>query len=88
MGAISTGNWPYRYTAIMEIAVGPLVVFARLAALTGSGEMTFAYCTERQSQSLWHVQNGGGLEVLFCCSFLRIALAGTGSFALIEKRHS
>ncbi|HQC45888.1 MAG TPA: DoxX family protein [Myxococcota bacterium] len=89
MGAIPTGTWPYWYGGVIELVVGLLVLlglFTRLAALLGSGEMAFAYFTEHQPQGLLPIQNGGELAVLYCFSFLLIAFAGAGAWAV--QRHA
>lgn len=89
MGAIPAGTWPYWYASIIEIVVGLLVVlglFARLAALVGAAEMAFAYFTQHLPKSIWPLQNGGEPAVLFCFSFLLIAFAGAGAFALQKQR--
>lgn len=85
MGKIAVGTWPYWWAAIIELLIGLLVLtglFARLAALVGSGEMAFAYFTEHQPQGFWPIQNGGELAVLYCFAFLLIAFAGAGAFAV------
>ena len=74
---------------VAALVVGLLVLtglFARIAALIGSGQMAFAYFTEHQPKGFWPIQNGGELAVLYCFAFLLIAFAGAGAFALQKHR--
>ena len=89
MGTIPVGTWPYWYAGAIELVVGLLVLtglFARIAALIGSGTMAFAYFTEHQPKGFSPLQNGGELAVLYCFAFLLIAFAGAGAFALQKHR--
>ena len=84
-GAVPFGSWPFWWAGVIELVVGLLValgLFARLAALLGSGAMAFAYFTEHQPDGLLPIQNGGELAVLYCFALLLIAFAGPGAFAL------
>lgn len=84
-GAVPVGTWPYWYAGVIELVVGLLVllgVFTRIAALIGSGQMAYAYFTEHQPNGLWPIENGGELATLYCFSFLLIAFAGAGAFAI------
>lgn len=88
-GAVPVGTWPYWWAGLVEIAIGVLVLlglFARLAALVGSGEMAFAYFTEHQPKAFWPLENGGELAVLYCFALLLIAFAGVGAFAVRGPR--
>ena len=88
-GTVPVGTWPYWWAGVIELVVGALLVtglFARVAALIGSGEMAFAYFTEHQSHGFWPLQNGGELAVLYCLSLLLIAFAGAGAFTLGARR--
>jgi putative oxidoreductase len=85
IGAVPVGTWPYWWAGVIELVVGLLLItglFARPAALLGSGTMAFAYFTEHQSHGFWPIQNGGELAVLYCFALFLIAFAGTGAFAL------
>ncbi|MGY4708935.1 DoxX family protein [Mycolicibacterium sp. CBM1] len=87
-GAAPVGAWPYWYAGVIELVVGVLValgLFARIAALIGSGEMAFAYFTQHQPKALLPIENGGELSVLYCFSFLLIAFAGAGALALESR---
>ena len=84
-GAVPFGSWPFWWAGVIELVVGLLValgLFARLAALLGSGAMAFAYFTEHQPDGLLPIQNGGELAVLYCFALLLIAFTGPGAFAL------
>lgn len=84
-GTVPVGTWPYWWAGVIELIVGVALItglFARVAALLGSGAMAFAYFTEHQPHGFWPIQNGGELAVLYCFSLLLIAFAGTGAFAL------
>lgn len=88
-GTVPMGTWPYWWAGVIELVVGVLLVtglFARPAALLGSGAMAFAYFTEHQPDGFWPIQNGGELAVLYCFSLFLIAFAGTGAFALGSRR--
>lgn len=88
-GAVPVGTWPYWYAGVIELVVGVLVmlgVFTRVAALIGSGQMAYAYFTEHQPKALWPIENGGEMAVLYCFSFLLIAFAGAGAFAVRDRR--
>jgi len=87
-GAVPFGTWPYWWAGLIELVVGLLValgLFTRLAALLGSGTMAFAYFTAHQADGLLPIQNGGELSVLYCFSFLLIAFAGAGAFAVRDR---
>ncbi|WP_328357714.1 DoxX family protein [Mycobacterium sp. NBC_00419] len=86
-GAVPVGTWPYWYAGVIELVVGVLVilglgVITRIAAIIGSGQMAFAYFTQHQPNALWPIDNGGELAILYCFSFLLIAFAGVGAFAV------
>lgn len=89
-GAVPVGTWPYWYAGVIELVVGVLVilglgVITRIAAIIGSGQMAYAYFTEHQPTALWPIENGGELAILYCFSFLLIAFAGVGAFALRSR---
>lgn len=89
-GAVPVGTWPYWYAGVIELVVGVLVilglgVITRIAAIVGSGQMAYAYFTEHQPTALWPIENGGELAILYCFSFLLIAFAGVGAFALRSR---
>ncbi|GIH15024.1 DoxX family protein [Rugosimonospora africana] len=89
--ATTAGTWPGWYAALIQLAAGTLVLIGlvtRPAALLASGSMAYAYFTVHQERGLWPIQNGGELPVMFCWSFLLIAIFGPGAWsvgALIRK---
>jgi putative oxidoreductase len=92
-GAVEVGTWPYWYAGVIELVVGVLVilglgVITRIAALIGSGTMAYAYFTQHQPKALWPIDNGGELAILYCFSFLLIAFAGAGAFAIQGRRRA
>lgn len=79
------GQWPGWWAALIQFAAGAFVLFGlgtRVAALLCSGSMAYAYFTVHQEKSLLPIQNGGEPAVMFCWSFLLIALFGAGPWAL------
>ncbi len=66
--------------------VGGLLVAAglltRLAAFVCSGQMAAAYFMAHAGRSIWPIENGGELAVLFCFVFLYIASRGGGPLSL------
>ncbi|MFF5206264.1 DoxX family protein [Streptosporangium sp. NPDC000396] len=79
------GAWPQWYAGIIELVGGTLVLLGlatRIAALICSGEMAFAYFTVHQPRALWPLENEGELAALYSWSFLLIAVAGPGVWAL------
>ena len=69
----------------IELAGGLLVavgLLTRLAAFICSGQMAAAYFMAHAGRSVWPIENGGELAVLFCFVFLYIASRGGGSFSL------
>ncbi|NJC68573.1 DoxX family protein [Planosporangium thailandense] len=83
--AAHVGAWPGWWAAVIQLVTGTLVLLGcltRLAALLASGSMAYAYFTVHQERGLLPIQNGGELPVLFCWSFLLIAIAGPGRWSL------
>jgi putative oxidoreductase len=84
-GTPSFGAWPDWWAAVIELVGGILVLFGlgtRGAALICSGSMAFAYFTKHQPHEVFPIQNGGEPAVMFCWSYLLIAVFGPGSWAL------
>ena len=87
-GRPPVGAWPGWWAGFIQLAGGVLVlvgvgeVGTRVAALVSSGSMAYAYFTVHQEAALWPVQNGGEPSVLFCWSFLLIAVIGPGTWTL------
>lgn len=69
----------------LELVGGTLLVlglFTRLAAFVLSGEMAFAYFIAHLPHSFLPIVNHGELAVLYCFTFLYLAVAGGGPIAL------
>ncbi|MET8682250.1 DoxX family protein [Streptomyces sp. NPDC004647] len=84
-GTVPTGTWPGWYAAVIELAVGTLVMLGlatRIAALLGSGAMAYAYFTVHQSQGLLPFENDGEASVMFCWSLLLLVFTGPGAWAV------
>lgn len=84
-GAAPVGAWPGWWAALIQLVGGALVVLGlgtRAAALLCSGSMAYAYFSIHQEKALLPIQNGGEAAVMFCWTFLLIALAGPGTWAL------
>ncbi|MDO3705168.1 DoxX family protein [Micromonospora sp. C28SCA-DRY-2] len=83
--AIPLGQWPGWWAALIQGVCGGLVLlglFTRPAAILASGSMAYAYFMVHQPDALLPLRNGGELAVLFCWSFLLIAVLGPGAWAL------
>jgi putative oxidoreductase len=87
-GRPSAGEWPGWWAGLIQLIGGAIVFLGlgdlptRLAAVANSGSMAYAYFTVHQKHALWPIENGGELSVLFCWSFLLIALLGPGTYTL------
>jgi len=85
-GAIApVGSWPIWWAGVIELVGGGLVLiglFTRPAAVLCSGAMAFAYFTVHLPQGALPLQNHGELAILYCLTFLLIAILGPGRFAL------
>jgi putative oxidoreductase len=83
--AVPAGMWPAWWASLIELAGGGLVLlglFTWPAALLCSGAMAYAYFTVHQPMALFPLENQGEQAVLFCWTFLLIALLGPGPFSL------
>jgi putative oxidoreductase len=77
--------WPFGIAGIIEIVFGILLLvglWTRLAAFILSGEMAIAYFWIHQPNSLYPMLNGGESAVFFCFTFLYLASAGGGPWAI------
>ncbi|WP_405592194.1 DoxX family protein [Streptomyces sp. NBC_01190] len=87
-GKPSVGAWPGWWAGLIQLTGGILVflgigeVGTRVAAVVSSGSMAYAYFTVHQKHAVWPIQNGGELSVLFCWSFLLLAITGPGAWTL------
>ncbi|MEW2375876.1 DoxX family protein [Micromonospora sp. NPDC047812] len=83
--AVPLGEWPGWWAALIQAVCGGLVLvglLTRPAALLASGSMAYAYFVVHQPDALLPLRNGGELAVLFCWSFLLIAVFGPGAWAV------
>ncbi|MEU9509025.1 DoxX family protein [Micromonospora sp. NPDC048170] len=83
--AVPLGEWPGWWAALIQAVCGGLVLvglLTRAAALLASGSMAYAYFVVHQPDALLPLHNGGELAVLFCWSFLLIAVFGPGAWAV------
>ena len=70
---------------LIELVGGTLVLlglFTRPVALLLSGEMAIAYFMMHMPQNFYPIANGGEAAILFCFTFLLIAAAGPGPWAI------
>ena len=82
--AIEPGTWPNWYAGVIQLVCGALVLAGlatRPAAILASGSMAYAYFAVHQPLGLLPLNNNGELAVLFCWSFLLIAVLGPGRYA-------
>lgn len=82
---IALGTWPGWWAAAIQLVGGALVcagLGTRYAALVSSGSMAYAYFTVHQVNGLLPITNNGESAAMFCWTFLIIAVAGPGRFAL------
>lgn len=87
--AVPAGMWPGWWACAIELVAGALVLiglYARPAAVLCSGIMAFAYFTVHQPTGLLPIQNLGEPAVMFCWTFLLLAVVGPGSLALDTLR--
>lgn len=90
-GTVPFLAWPAWWASILELIAGSLVMlglFTRPAALLCSGAMAYAYFTVHQPLGLFPLENMGEQAVLYCWTFLLIAVFGAGSYALDNLRGS
>jgi len=76
-------------TGLIELVGGVLVMvglFGAVVAFVCSGEMAVAYFTAHQPRALFPLQNGGELAILYCWTFLLIAVRGSGIWSVDAAR--
>lgn len=77
---------------VLELGGGVLLalgLFTRPVAFVLSGMMAVAYWMAHAPQSVYPIQNGGELAIMFCFAFLYIAAVGGGPWAadaVLRKR--
>ncbi|MEV6693422.1 DoxX family protein [Micromonospora sp. NPDC051196] len=82
---VPLAQWPGWWAALIQALCGALVLvglLTRPAALLASGSMAYAYFVVHQPEALLPLRNHGELSVLFCWSFLLVAVLGPGTWAL------
>ena len=73
------------FAGALELAGGALLalgLFTRPIAFVLSGMMAVAYWMALAPQAFWPIQNQGELAIMFCFTFLYIAAAGGGPWAV------
>ncbi|GGZ98781.1 hypothetical protein GCM10010371_67980 [Streptomyces subrutilus] len=83
-GPVPTGLWPYWWAGLIGLTGGALLI--RPAAPLCSGVMAYAYFTEHQPDRLLPMQNDGELAVLYCWTFLALAVAAPTALSLRGAR--
>jgi len=87
--AYSLTAWPVGPAGVIEVAAGILITigfFSRYAAFIASGEMAIAFWIAHFPRGgIFPLVNGGGEAVLYCFTFLYLAAAGPGAFAVNQK---
>lgn len=84
-GAPDTGAWPDWWAAVIQLVGGALVLCGlgtRGVAVVCSGSMAYAYFLRHQPDAMFPIENGGEAAVMFCWSFLLIAVQGPGMWAV------
>ncbi|MEI9401612.1 DoxX family protein [Mesorhizobium argentiipisi] len=74
---------------ILEFAGGILLalgLFTRPVAFLLAGEMAIAYFMAHMPRDFFPVNNGGDSAISFCFIFLYLVFAGSGAFALDNRR--
>jgi putative oxidoreductase len=87
--AAPPGGFPQLLTLLwwqgaIELVGGIALVaglFTRYAAFILSGDMAAAYFKVHAPESFWPSLNGGDAAILYCFTFLFIAVAGGGAFS-------
>jgi len=75
-------------SGIIELVGGALValgLFSRIAAFICSGQMAVAYFMAHFPGGFFPILNGGELAIVYCFTFLYLAAAGPGAFAINQK---
>lgn len=84
----STGSMLW-IAGLIETIGGVLIVagaFTRPVAFLLCGTMASAYFLGHAKNSLWPIQNGGELAVLYCFFFLYLTFSGAGSASVDSLR--
>jgi putative oxidoreductase len=77
------------YQGIIEIVGGVLLIlglFTRPVAFILAGDMAFAYFMGHSSRSIYPIQNGGNLSILYCFVFFYLVFSGAGPWSIDARR--
>jgi putative oxidoreductase len=80
------------FAGVLEIVGGLLIalgIFTKPLAFLLSGQMAFAYFLSHAPDGFWPLLNGGEPAVLYCFTFLFLAVAGAGKLSVdswLERR--
>lgn len=77
------------YAGLIEIVGGVLLILGlltRLVAFIVAGEMAFAYFMGHAPRSMYPIQNGGNLAILYCFVFFYLVFAGPGPWSIDARR--
>lgn len=75
----------YWFAGAIELVGGALLtlgLFTRIAAFIMSGEMAFAYFLSHAPHGFFPILNRGDGAILYCFTFLYLAVAGAGPWSL------
>jgi putative oxidoreductase len=76
------------YQGIIEVIGGPLLILGLLTrpvAFILAGDMAFAYFMGHSARSIYPIQNGGNLAILYCFVFLYLVFSGPGPWSVDAK---
>ena len=79
----------YGIAGILEVVGGALLIvglFTRPTAFVLSGLMASAYWIAHAPRSIYPLLNNGDAAILYCFIFLYLVFAGSGAFALDNRR--
>ncbi len=85
---VSPTDWPEGYAGMVELVTGALMLlgfFSRIGAFIASGEMALGYFIAHLPKSIFPAINDGSLAIMFCFTFLYLAAAGPGPWAINQK---
>lgn len=84
--AVGTLIW---YQGVIELIGGPLLIIGLLTrpvAFILAGDMAFAYFMGHAPRSIYPIQNGGNLAILYCFVFFYLVFSGPGPWSLDAKQ--
>ena len=77
------------FAGLIELVLGFALLigfYSRIAAFVLSGEMAFAYFIAHFPKGVYPAQNGGVAAILFCFTFLYLAISGPGPVSVDGAR--